>query len=812
MLNRRHIKAPKTFKPGPGFPAERLAYMSPAEMELLRTLTDGTIDRGPKGIPSFAITTGKTTGTTVTSGGSTSTTSRSSGPGGGSLQSPVRTENSKGGGTSSATIGSKGGGASTQRAGAGGNAGPVAAKAPSAVSSTARIGSAASAQRASATAPSSSVTTRSVASATGGSNTRTVNAPSPGLPSANVPVASAAGRAPQGTDTTSRKTATASALSPAQKNAYTQAGRLIGQPAGNTANFPGQGTTPRSPIMQTPMRPNAMTDTSEVYKRSTPGVGRDNWVTGQLARNMGWGDDQSALDRVSNAIRTVAGEAGAENAMGRDAVANVISNRIARGQGLAGFDANGFDRARVSGPNQAYRDAVPGSPGYAKGAEAMLNARNLYSAFNETAPDKLKTADHYVAASRERATDWARGDNWNNSRTALGNHVFGTPNNNLSRIQQTRESLFPQAPAGNAAPAPQKRASAAEGGVQLASYSPGAPASGNVPITTQKQPGRLSTPKLDGIQPQVLNAWQNTLNAFGRSVPIVSGYRDAATNAAAGGVKKSQHLDGNAIDVKVAGMSRVEQARLIQAAQANGFTGFGIGPTSIHMDMGRPRSWGYGTKDGAAPQWAKDLLASGQRPAATAASNVSIPRGVSILDLGKIDQNAIRDRVNQAGQVIKQYAGYASNPLTKVIADSVARPIMQKAAVSGVQWLKDTMRGDPAASRAYLAARYGGIAPGAISGLNNPTGGALYAPARQDASAPPVARNRGLAENDGSRNGTVFIEAPRAPVRSVAGPAAPDPGMNWSLTDNSIPAPPLALTPAQRAEVLRRLLGEEWFA
>jgi hypothetical protein len=54
VLNKRHIKAPKTHDPGKGRPREHLAYLNRAEMELLRVLSDGAAERGPKGLPSFA--------------------------------------------------------------------------------------------------------------------------------------------------------------------------------------------------------------------------------------------------------------------------------------------------------------------------------------------------------------------------------------------------------------------------------------------------------------------------------------------------------------------------------------------------------------------------------------------------------------------------------------------------------------------------------------------------------------------------------------------------------------------------------------
>ena len=82
MLDRKHIKAPATFDPGKGHPRERLIYANDAEMEMLRVLTDGTISRGPRGIPSFAVTSGKETGTTMGGGNRTSSNPSGGGPGG----------------------------------------------------------------------------------------------------------------------------------------------------------------------------------------------------------------------------------------------------------------------------------------------------------------------------------------------------------------------------------------------------------------------------------------------------------------------------------------------------------------------------------------------------------------------------------------------------------------------------------------------------------------------------------------------------------------------------------------------------------
>jgi hypothetical protein len=63
---------PRSYRPAKSAPRERLAYLSRAEMELLRRATDGRINRGPHGIPSFYMEGSTDTGTVEgnwTSGG-----------------------------------------------------------------------------------------------------------------------------------------------------------------------------------------------------------------------------------------------------------------------------------------------------------------------------------------------------------------------------------------------------------------------------------------------------------------------------------------------------------------------------------------------------------------------------------------------------------------------------------------------------------------------------------------------------------------------------------------------------------------------
>jgi uncharacterized protein YcbK (DUF882 family) len=82
----------------------------------------------------------------------------------------------------------------------------------------------------------------------------------------------------------------------------------------------------------------------------------------------------------------------------------------------------------------------------------------------------------------------------------------------------------------------------------------------------------------------------------GGSFEIISGYRSPKTNgmlrrATSGVAARSLHLEGRAIDVRLAGF---DTARLRAAAIALGRGGVGYYPDSdfVHLDTGRVRAWG----------------------------------------------------------------------------------------------------------------------------------------------------------------------------------------------------------------------------
>lgn len=83
----------------------------------------------------------------------------------------------------------------------------------------------------------------------------------------------------------------------------------------------------------------------------------------------------------------------------------------------------------------------------------------------------------------------------------------------------------------------------------------------------------------------------------GGTFEIISGFRSSRTNAmlqstGGGGVARhSLHMDGRAIDVRLVGF---DTARLRDAAIALGRGGVGYYRASdfVHLDTGRPRTWG----------------------------------------------------------------------------------------------------------------------------------------------------------------------------------------------------------------------------
>ena len=81
---------------------------------------------------------------------------------------------------------------------------------------------------------------------------------------------------------------------------------------------------------------------------------------------------------------------------------------------------------------------------------------------------------------------------------------------------------------------------------------------------------------------------------MGRQLTIISAYRTPAQNKLARGANKSQHMDGNALDVSTIGMTNAEKVEYVRLCIAYGAQAFGFYESDgfIHYDLGRQRKWG----------------------------------------------------------------------------------------------------------------------------------------------------------------------------------------------------------------------------
>jgi hypothetical protein len=93
------------------------------------------------------------------------------------------------------------------------------------------------------------------------------------------------------------------------------------------------------------------------------------------------------------------------------------------------------------------------------------------------------------------------------------------------------------------------------------------------------------------VQPDALDKLQALRNRLGVPLIVISAYRSPEHNAAVGGARRSQHMEGVAFDIS---MANHNPSAFIAAARAEGFTGIGTYPRSgfVHIDTGPVRSWG----------------------------------------------------------------------------------------------------------------------------------------------------------------------------------------------------------------------------
>ena len=101
-------------------------------------------------------------------------------------------------------------------------------------------------------------------------------------------------------------------------------------------------------------------------------------------------------------------------------------------------------------------------------------------------------------------------------------------------------------------------------------------------------------------------AMEQLTKDFGKGkMELNSAWRSPAYNASVDGARNSLHMQGKALDVsfRTIGNSRAEQIKFAKLAVKNGFVGFGLYQTFMHIDTGSGRTW-----NGASASWFVEAL------------------------------------------------------------------------------------------------------------------------------------------------------------------------------------------------------------
>jgi Peptidase M15 len=96
---------------------------------------------------------------------------------------------------------------------------------------------------------------------------------------------------------------------------------------------------------------------------------------------------------------------------------------------------------------------------------------------------------------------------------------------------------------------------------------------------------------MGGLNSRLVSVLRQVERRYGRPVTISSGCRSHARNRAAGGAKRSLHLQCKAADIRVAGISEGQLLRYVRALPGVGGVGTYCGNSVVHVDIGPRRAW-----------------------------------------------------------------------------------------------------------------------------------------------------------------------------------------------------------------------------
>jgi Peptidase M15 len=116
------------------------------------------------------------------------------------------------------------------------------------------------------------------------------------------------------------------------------------------------------------------------------------------------------------------------------------------------------------------------------------------------------------------------------------------------------------------------------------------------------------TGNMEGLNPDLVARLNKLQGEWGQPLNVISGYRDPNRNAAVGGARGSQHIQGNAVDLDTGSYGHDDRLKLIGLATKHGFGGLGVYNNNLHFDVGPRRAWGPDYSSGSVPGWAQTAV------------------------------------------------------------------------------------------------------------------------------------------------------------------------------------------------------------
>ena len=118
-----------------------------------------------------------------------------------------------------------------------------------------------------------------------------------------------------------------------------------------------------------------------------------------------------------------------------------------------------------------------------------------------------------------------------------------------------------------------------------------------------------------GVKSKLISILENTAVDVGYPLTITSGFRSQSYNDKVGGAKKSQHMLGNAVDIRMRNKTKKEILEFVEAVVGNGIRGIGLyfpargGGTFIHCDIRSGfNQWGPNGSWRGQYSWAKPTM------------------------------------------------------------------------------------------------------------------------------------------------------------------------------------------------------------